>query len=219
MRHARTVATTAFAALLAGLGACGLPTHSEAVRVPTSNLPHGLGASRPTPGQPPTPRVSGPARVYFVTREAGLVPVAAPVVQGADLSRQVSAVLERLAAGPSGADRSRGLSSEVPPGSSMTVGSIRDGVARIEWATLSDGLEPRRGSLAAGQLVLSVTSISGVDRVQILRDGVPADVPLPEGELKTGPLSSTDFAALVQPTPTTTTTTTNSSPTAASPST
>ncbi len=201
MRHARAFGAAAFVALVAGVGGCGLPTHSEAVRVPTSNLPHGVGPSRPAPGLPPTPRVSGPARVYFVTREAALAPVAAPVGQGADLTRQVSVVLERLAAGPSSADRARGLSSEVPPGSSMTVGSIRDGVARIEWATLSDGLEPRRGSLAAGQVVLSVTSISGVDQVQILRDGVPADVPLPGGELKTGPLSGTDFADLVQPAP------------------
>ncbi len=183
------------------LSGCGLPTRSEAVRVAPSELPHALSATRGTVGPTSGAQLSAQSRVFFVTQQAQLVPVATPVNPGADVAHQVSMVLDRLAAGPTPADRSRGLSSEIPPGSTMSVASIRAGVADIEWKPLSDGLEPRRGSLAAGQVVLTVTSISGVEDVQILRDGVPADVPLPGGELKAGPLRAADFAALIQPAP------------------
>lgn len=188
-------------ALLAG---CGLPTHSDAVRMSPSDVPHGLESPWGLMGPTSTTAISGhspptrrdTAQAYFVTAASRLLPMTIQLSPGADITRQVTTVLERLVAGPSAADREHGLSTEIPPGSRLTVASIRDGTVQLEWRTLSDGLEPRRASLAAGQVVLSVTSVRGIERVQILRDGAPADVPLPEGELKTEPLTGFDFDTL-----------------------
>ena len=51
--------------------------------------------------------------------------------------------------------------------------------------------------LAVAQLVLTATSVSGVDGVLLTLDGQPVEAPLPSGELTTGVLTGADYAALL----------------------
>ena len=52
--------------------------------------------------------------------------------------------------------------------------------------------------LAAGQVVLTATSVRGIERVQLVRaDGQPIEVPLPDGALTSLPLEARDYLSLV----------------------
>jgi hypothetical protein len=69
--------------------------------------------------------------------------------------------------------------------------------AEIEIEVADPGPAPGELPLAVGQVVLSATSVPGVDRVRLLRDGEPLDAPLPDGELTSRPLTASAFASLL----------------------
>ena len=56
--------------------------------------------------------------------------------------------------------------------------------------------------LAIGQLVLTVTSVTGITRMGLLIDGESVDVPLPGGQLTPGPVTSAQYQELIRATPT-----------------
>jgi hypothetical protein len=89
----------------------------------------------------------------------------------------------------------------------------------VEVVPASDkGPSPERQPLAVGQVVLTATSVPGVDGV--LLDGVdghPGEMPLPGGALTTRPLRRSDYVELLRPrtpSPTPSSPTPTTSPTA-----
>ena len=50
--------------------------------------------------------------------------------------------------------------------------------------------------LAVGQIVYTVTSVSGVNLVQLTEDGHPIEVPTGVGELRPGPVSRSAYASI-----------------------
>jgi hypothetical protein len=52
--------------------------------------------------------------------------------------------------------------------------------------------------LAVAQVVLTVTSVPGVDSVLVTRDGAPVELPLPGGALTSGPVTGRDYISLVE---------------------
>ena len=49
------------------------------------------------------------------------------------------------------------------------------------------------------QIVLTATSVPGVDAVRLTLSGAPVEAPLPSGELTSEPLNADDYATFLVP--------------------
>lgn len=188
-------------ALASLLTACGLPTNSTPVAVPKNEVPYGLlEGPTPTPTSTSTPGVpSVAATIYLADAKQRLVPV--PVqVPAATLQPLVQSLLDRLAAGPSDADRALGLITDLGPGSTIAMRNLVGGTATVELKTSSQDPNPIKQPAAVGQIVLTACSVVGVDRVVFVQDGMVVPVPGPtEGNLTSDVLSAGTYASLLAP--------------------
>ncbi len=208
LRRAGIVAVALSALLLAG---CGLPSDGAARPIPATAVPYGLlgpAATATTTAPTPEGKRSEQPRTYLLGSDQLLQPVPAAV----DLSQlvtsrqELTALFALLAAGPTESQRAQGLSTALTPGVRIELLSVHDRIADVAVdAGLKDPSADRL-PLAIGQLVLTATSVEGIDAVQLLRDGAPVEVPLPGGALTAAPLNRFDYRALlhrptVSPTP------------------
>ena len=199
----RVIALFAATALAVPLAACGVPVTSPPTAI--TEVPYNL---METP-EPPTPQPSTPARrgpfIYWVNAADQLIAIEAGTTTG-DAPDTVAAVLTRLARGPSELERESGLSTALGPEVSLTINRIEGRRPDIDVTIGPPGPSARRLPLAVGQIVLSLTSVSGIDSVWLMSDGTPIEAPLPDGALTARPLTAQDFTALVdagQPPPAT----------------
>lgn len=197
----RALRAIVIAALAAVLVSCGVPRSTEPQAVPEERVPYGLLA--PSPVAPPSPTTQEPQvaltvpQVYYVESEE-LKPVPVPLeASGAEVV--VRLLLERLAAGPAETERANGLDSALGFGLGLGLASLADGVATIELVGAIEPPSADRLPLAVGQIVLTATSVEGVDAVVLLRDGAPVNVPLPGGEQVVGPVTATPYLRLLAP--------------------
>lgn len=190
------VALVFVVAVLLVVGACGVPTDGATRRIDPADVPYSLAA--PGTPAPPPPVTGAPAadggRVWFLDADAALTAVAADEVGGAG---GVQDVLDRLAAGPSAQEREAGLRSALGPDVQLRLASTQARTASVEVQALSQDLGADRLPLAVGQIVLSVTSVPGVDGVRLQREGTDREVPLPGGALTSRVLTAQDYAPLV----------------------
>ena len=153
----------------------------------------------PTESEPTTaergPQTTSPD-VYLLTADERLVPVEAPVRRNG-LGPVIRGVLARLTSGPSESERSSGLASALGPDVRLTLTGVVRGTATVELDLGAQQPGAARLPLAVAQVVLSTASVEGVDRVQLVRDGAPVEVPLPDGSLTREPLTSADYTALL----------------------
>lgn len=178
--------------------ACGLPD-SGAQQVDDSTVPYRLlelgdepPSGAPTPGRP-APSVP---LLFWVDTAQRLVPTAADVTCAQPPIAQVTRLLDALSGGPSGADRSAGRTS-------AWAQLTRPDLVGLDGSTVVVEVDPRlqtsadRLPLAVGQVVLTLTSARGVGAVEFVAEDGPVQVPLPDGAMTAGPVTSTDYAALV----------------------
>ena len=189
----------AAAALLCTLSAasCGLPDATTPLELDPSDVPYRLlsPSAGPSATQPPATRTTTP-EVYLLDGDGRLVPVgAAQAANG--LVPVLGGVLSRLASGPREAERASGLASALGPDVRLILVGVTDGTAVIEVDLGEQDPSASRLPLAVGQVVLSTTSVEGVDRVQLVQGGSPIEVPLPDGALTLGPVTAGDYAALL----------------------
>lgn len=188
------------ALLLAVVAGCGLPQGGEATRVPAEDVPYGLLTTPTT--QPSTdaayPSIRG--AIYLVDENQLLVPTAVAVTN-TPLRPLVQSLLTRLAVGPTDRERARGLLTDLGPGAAVILRSVTDGTATIELRAPVQDPSPVRFPVAIGQIVLTATSVVGIDRVAFVQeDGTPANVPVPPaGDLSTAPLTAAEYASLLAP--------------------
>lgn len=189
------------------VAACGLPADGTSATIPPDQLPYGLEqtAARPTTG-PTTPNLALGPMVWLV-REDALTAIPAPSsVNGGDSPQVVAeALLARLANGPDETDLAAGLRTALGPTMTLRLVEIRGGTAVVD---LDPGTGGQGGAgqlpLAAGQVVLTLTSIPAVNSVELVHDGESLPVPLPGGVLTTRALTAPDYYPLVAaPTPST----------------
>ncbi|HEX7189557.1 MAG TPA: GerMN domain-containing protein [Actinomycetes bacterium] len=194
------------AVLLAGLAVllvgCGVPGQGTTRAVPTEDVPYGLlEPARDQPTATPSPGgigVGGLPRAYFL--DASLRLVAQPVqISESGTEAELVAVLDALEAGPTEQQRALGLASALAPTGGLRLLAVVDGTARIEVAPAAITPAADRLPLVVGQLVLSATSVQGVDQVVLVQDGQPVEAPLPGGEQTSNPLEAADYASLVAP--------------------
>ncbi|CAN5862816.1 hypothetical protein BH23ACT4_BH23ACT4_07310 [soil metagenome] len=111
---------------------------------------------------------------------------------------EIGDALAALLAGPTEAEKERGLSSPIPEGTSLLGVEVVDGVAAID---LSAEFESGGGSLSVlgrvAQVVFTATWFDDVDAVDFLIDGVAVDVLTGEGLVVDRPQTRDDYVDLV----------------------
>lgn len=181
--------------------ACGVPQDGRTVPLDTDQVPFGLLDPTPTNATSTSPGVGADevsARIALVASEDRLILASRTIERGT--TREVAAaVLVDLIVGPTAAERDRGLRSGLPSGTDLALSSMQDGVASVDLPADLQSLPSERVPLAVGQIVLSLTSVTGVTEVLLVRDGEPVAAPLVDGSLTSEPLTRDDYTALLHP--------------------
>jgi hypothetical protein len=180
---------------------CGVPTDGDPVSVSQERVPYRLLSPSSPPSESPTAPsgtlVTRP-QIFFVSPTGHLV--ASPqTLPATGLGTVEDALLERLTAGPTDADRALGLDTALGQGAELRFSRVEAGVASLEVTPGDPPPSAERLPLAVAQVVLTATSVAGVDSVILLRDGHPVDVPLPGGEQVAGPVTAEQYASLLSP--------------------
>lgn len=190
------------AALLAvvATAGCGVPTEKTPGTIPASDVPFGLLSTAPSvPASAPSTARSDRPRVYLLDVDSRLVP-RGRILPAGPLSDELADLLDDLAGGPTTQERSQQFSTALPPGIRLTVTALDGRTATID---IVGGTDPsgRSSRLAAGQIVLTATSLPGIQAVRLRRNGEAVEAPLPGGQLTTDPLTTADYAGLTHAPP------------------
>lgn len=208
------VAAVAFA------GGCGLPADGAVRTIRSSDVPYDLLDPAPpttSPSTVPSIAAAPQPETYLLDVDHGLVPVPtgfatsrslvgptsspAPTdsSQAAMTARTILLVklLATLERGPTPQQRAQGLGTALTSGVTIRLLSVRDTMAEIEVQSAFKEPAADRLPLAIGQMVLTATSVPGIEVVQLVRDGIPLEVPLPGGALTAEPLHRKDYAVLI----------------------
>lgn len=198
MTGRRLLAAAALALVTAG---CGVPTGGEPTTIAASDIPYGLTTPSAAPPATLAEPVADPSRVFLVAPDDSLVPRARPV-SGSTRTERLGELLEHLAAGPTEGERGEQLSTALPPDVRLTVTDVTRGTATIDIGGAVDAPSGWATRRTVGQLVLTATSVPGIDAVRLTLSDDPVEAPLPDGELTTEPLTAEDYEVFLTPPPT-----------------
>lgn len=190
-------ALVAACALLAG---CGAPPPDTVRPIDPTAVPYALLSPAPADEQPVEldGQVKTTPRLYLVDPRDRLVTV--PVtVDATGLEAVARQLLDQLDDGPTESQRQTGLASALGPGTVLSLTEITAGTARVDLALSRRDPAADRLPLATGQIVLSLTSVAGIERVQLFRDGQALEIALPGGARTTAPVTAEDYHQLVAP--------------------
>ena len=142
--------------------------------------------------------------VPFLDADDFLVAVPYAVDNARTTDRIARDVLDQLSVGPDDDARDAGLRTALPPDVTLELLAIAGTTAQVEVSTPNREPAPDQLPLAVGQVVLTITSLPGIDDVVLLTDGHPVDIPLPGGQLTQPPVSAAAYQDLLRagPTPT-----------------
>jgi spore germination protein GerM len=186
------------AVLLTG---CGVPTGGTPSSIAPSDVPYGLASPSPTAGPSAPPEaVADTSRVHWISAEDTLVPRVREV-EGTTRRERLASLLAQLAAGPSRSERDEQLSTALPPEVTLSVTGLTEGTVTIDVDALGQAPAGSSTRRAVAQIVLTATSVPGVQSVLLELAGEPVEAPLPSGELTASPLTAQDYAPLTTPTP------------------
>lgn len=196
MRVVRTSwAAVAAGLLLLGATSCGVPDDDEVRTVDPSEVPYHLLEDADDVPSSAASGATGP-RLYWVDAQGRLVARPAASFCAKTLTGVAKDILDQLDDGPSSRDLGAGLGSAQPPAGWLELVAITDRTAHLRVS--ADGpVATNRVVLATAQTVLSLTSIPGVDQVEIEYDAGPLQAPRSSGELADGPLRHDDYRSLL----------------------
>ncbi len=199
-RAVRAVLGVALAPAIALAAAgCGVPTGGSPSTIPPESVPFGLTAPSPSAAPTaPTEAVADASRVYWITDGDVVVPRVRQV-SGTTPRERLAYLLDQLATGPTRAEQGEQLSSALPRETRLRVTGFEDGTATIDLDVKEQALSGVAGRRAVAQIVLSATSVPGVQAVLLELSGQPIEAPLPAGELTAGPLRAGDYASATSP--------------------
>ena len=188
----------ALMAVVALSASCGLPDSGPPHTIDPTNVPyHLLGSATAAPSTTQRGSRTTTPRVYLMTGAERLVAVEAPL-PSSDAKELLQQLLAQLARGPDESQRSAGLGTALGPGVTLTVNEVTGRTAVVRVDPGDQGPAANKLPLAVGQIVLTATSVRGIERVQLVRaDGQPIEVPLPDGALTAEPLQARDYMSLV----------------------
>lgn len=180
------------------LSACGVPRDGAVQVVPADEVPFGLASASPDAGGTgELPPFAGSPVVYLLDDDR----LVGSALSGAsdDPRLALDQVVAALTAGPSATARDNGIGTALPPSLELTITGLRGGLATVDLGGGDAFNVGEQGPLVVGQVVLSVTSVPGVDRVRLTRRDQPVDAQLADGVLTGRPLVPADYRQLVDP--------------------
>jgi spore germination protein GerM len=183
--------------LVTASAACGVPTGGAPDPIAASDVPYGLAEAVPsTSAAPTTPAQPDQPRVYLLAEDGALVPQGRSLADGA-LRDRLDELLDDLAAGPTADELTDRLSTALRPEISLTVEDLSGGTVTIDLGGTAEAPSGQESRRAVAQIVLTATSLPGVDAVLLNRTGQRVEPPLPSGELSARPLTADDYASLL----------------------
>lgn len=179
--------------LVTTMASCGLGPSGEIEDIDPLSLPARLLAtSPPSPAPSADPTTSG-VGTYFL--QDATLRLAARTVTATSRITALQELLDNLAAGPDASDRRRGLSTALPPTTRLTVTRLDGGLATVD---LTFGQVPPDQTTAIAQIVLTATSLPGVNRLLLTFDGKPLEAPLASGAQTDRPLTRSDYLPMLR---------------------
>lgn len=180
--------------LSGGLSGCGglAPQHEPTV-VEDTAVPFGLGEPRKQVPSEASGTAEAPEYVYFVVKDR-LGGVRRGLASDSPRDR-VGEVLRALADGPTREEQRAGLGSVIPPDLRLRLIGLDAGTVTIDLSGDSDP-SAEESPLTVAQIVLSVTSVSEIERVRLTRDRQQIPAPLVDGSLTSAPLTALDYQRL-----------------------
>lgn len=175
------------------LSACGLGAQSSPQALDPQAVPYGLLHRTVPPTTSPSPwLVNAPVVIYLEGSSGHLVAVHREVPWPATLA----SALDQLASGPSASESSRGLASPASAVGPLGSGRLEHGVVTVDLPVSFESLGGEDQTMAAAQIVYTVTTFSGVRGVRFLVGGQAAQVPKADGGLTTKPSTRRDYVSL-----------------------
>ena len=179
------------------LGGCGVPAGGEPQAIPSSEVPYGLADPSPSPTGPSTPvPVETPSQIFLLSAQELLVGVPREV-EGSSVRERLADLLAELEAGPTDVERTQQLSTLLTPEVRLSLTDLADHTATIDIGLPTGAPSGAASRRAVAQLVLTATSLRGVDAVALTIGGDPVEAPLPTGELTSAPLTAADYAVFL----------------------
>jgi spore germination protein GerM len=139
-----------------------------------------------------------PGTIYLADANQKLVPVGVEVPD-APVDPMLQSLLNRLAVGPTDRERARGLVTDLGPASTIVLRNVSGGTASIDLQPNSQDPSASKLPIAVGQIVMTATSIVGVDRVVFVRGGTVLPVPGPDGSMTADALVAADYDGMMAP--------------------
>jgi hypothetical protein len=134
-------------------------------------------------------------QVLYLVKDGRLV----PVERGAPIGPAARGRLQALLTGPTAAEREQGLSSALLGSDLGLTVQVENSRAVVELATGLEGTGRTDDILAFAQIVCTMTAPGDIDTVIFTRAGEQVEVPRADSSLTRAPLTSADYASLVQP--------------------
>lgn len=167
------------------VAACGIPVEAEPEIVDVELAP-------PAGNETPAPGELAAVSLYLVRDEA-LVHVTRDLRSPPSLTSIFGSLLSDVTP----EERQANLRTAIPPGTEI-ISITEDGsVLRVDLNSEFAAVGGEEELLAVAQIVMTATSVEGVDRVAFLLEGVPTDVPVASGALSVDPVGAADYEALV----------------------
>jgi len=187
----RLAAALALAGLL-GLAGCGIPAEDEPHAV--QPLPPFQEVPTPTP-QATTP-VTGSQALLFLIRNNQLVPVSRTV----ENPQMLLSLLYALAASPTADEQQQGLTSALAGTTVVSGVTVTNGLVTVMLAEPGlDVFTQVTQGLAIAQIVCTLDNREDVTGVVFQRAGIAVSVPRGDGTQTDAPLTSADYANLLEP--------------------
>ncbi|SDY67573.1 Sporulation and spore germination [Modestobacter sp. DSM 44400] len=198
VRRRRLVGTVlTLAALTAG---CSVPTGGAPEPIAAADVPYGLASPTSSASATPTsPTRLDQPRVYLIGDDGALVPRGRDLA-GGTLGERLDELLADLASGPTATELTDQLSTALHPDTTLSADELTGTTVTIDLGGSADAPTGEESKRAVGQIVLTATSLPGIEAVLLTRSGQRVDAPLPSGQLTSQPLASADYASLLTPT-------------------
>ncbi len=166
MNIRRAVALACAGLTLAVLGGCGLPVDNTPQAIPTNQIPKALSETISSNFFTP-PHGTAPTLIYLVGPDETLVGV--PRLVKPPLTAQKA--LYELEAGPSPSESDKGVQTSIPDGAELVADGVSLGVLTVLLDTTFGSLRPGEATYEFGQIVCTVTALSGIHGVLFKYDG------------------------------------------------
>lgn len=177
------------------MAACGVDAEDQSRTVTLPDPVDPTASEAETPEDDPADAVA--ATVYLVDNDGLLHPASRSIPATDDPAVHLTAVVNAVIDGPSGAEVATDLRSAIPVSVELNSINVSDGVAAVDVSRAFESVGGPEELLATAQLVLTVTAVPGVDAVRLLLDGVPSRLPMPGGSLVTEPVVRASYLELL----------------------